>query len=135
MMGADTVLRQALARYLEIIDTEIQNRKSAARPADAKLAVLISDNQALLRAVECAEKGLEFQNLIREAAALYYPEGLANGSLGTLSRQLGQFFRLSGIYCDLFDGHPVQPNEQFATFKATASCCSVLDNCAASSAM
>jgi hypothetical protein len=102
-MGADTILGQALARYLEVVGTEIQNRKSAARPAGARLAVLISDDQALLRAVEYAEKGLEFQKLVQEAAALYYPEGLANGSLGTLSRQLGQFFRLSGIYCDLFD--------------------------------
>lgn len=115
----DTTLGQALARYLEAVKTEIQNRKSAARPANVRLAVLISENQILLRAVEHAEKGQEFQNLVREVAAVYYPEGLANGSLSTLSRQSGEFFRLSGIYCDLFDGQPVQANEQFANFKAS----------------
>jgi hypothetical protein len=119
MMGADTTLGQALARYLEAVKMEIQNRKSAARPADARLAVLISDDQILRRAVEHAEKGQEFQDLVREAAAVYYPKGLANDSLGTLSRQSGEFFRLSGIYCDLFDGRPVRPNEQFARFKAS----------------
>jgi hypothetical protein len=115
----DTTLGQALARYLEAVKMEIQNRKSAARPADARLAVLISDDQILRRAVEHAEKGQEFQNLVREAAAVYYPEGLARDSLGTLSRQSGEFFRLSGIYCDLLDGRPVPPNEQFAHFKAS----------------
>jgi len=115
----DTTLGQALARYLEAVKTEIQNRKSAARPANVRLAVLISENQILLRAVEQAEKAQEFQNLVREAAAVYYPEGLAKGSLSTLSRQSGEFFRLSGIYCELFDGQPVQANEQLARFRAS----------------
>jgi hypothetical protein len=115
----DTTLGQALARYLEAVKKEIQNRKWAARPANVRLAVLISENRILLRAVEHAEKGQEFQNLVREVAAVYYPEGLANGSLSTLSRQAGEFFRLSGTYCDLFDGQPVQPNDQLARFKAS----------------
>jgi len=73
----------------------------------------------LLHAVEHAEKGQEFQDLVREVAAAYYPEGLANGSLSTLSRQSGDFFRLSGIYCDLFDDQPVQANEQLARFRSS----------------
>jgi len=117
-MGVDTTLGQALAQYLEAVKMEIRNRKSVARPADARLAVLISENQILLRAVEHAEKGQEFQNLVREAALLYYTEGLAKGSLSKLSRQIAEFFRLSGIYCDLFDGRPVQLQEQFARLKA-----------------
>lgn len=115
----DTTLGQALARYLEAVKTEIQKRRSAARPANVRLAVLISEGQILLRAVEHAEKGQEFENLVREVAAVYYPEGLANGSLSTLSRQTGEFFRLSGIYCDLFDGQPVQANEQLARFRGS----------------
>jgi hypothetical protein len=118
-MDADTTLDQPLARYLEAVKMEIQNRKSAARPADARLAVLISENQILLRAVEHVEKGQEFQDLVREAAALYYPEGLAKGSLGKLSRQSAEFFRVSGIYCDVFDGQPFQHKEQLAHFKAS----------------
>jgi len=115
----DTTIGHALARYLEAVKTEIQNRKSAARPANVRLAVLISENQILLHAVEHAEKGQEFQDLVREVAAAYYPEGLANGSLSTLSRQSGDFFRLSGIYCDLFDDQPVQANEQLARFRSS----------------
>jgi hypothetical protein len=115
----DTTLGQALARYLQAVKIEIQNRKSAARPANVRLAVLISENRILLRAVENAETGQEFQDLVRAVAAVYYPEGLANGSLSTLSRQSGEFFRLSGIYCDLFDGQPVQPDEQLAHFRAS----------------
>jgi len=100
MMGADATLGHALARYLEVAKMEIQGRESAARPADGRLAVLTSEDQILLRAVEHAEKGREFRDVVQEAAALYYPEGLAKGLLSKLSLQCAEFFRVSGIYCD-----------------------------------
>ena len=116
-MGMDANLGQALAQYLEAVRLEILNRKSVARPADARLAMLITEDQILLRAVEHAEKGQEFQGVVRETASLYYPEGRARGSSDKLAQQVAEFFRLSGAYCDLLDGKVVQPEELLSRFQ------------------
>ncbi len=118
-IAGDTTLGQALARYLEVARVEIQNQKLAARPReDSRLAVLLSEDQILLRAVEYGEQGQDFRNLVREAALLYHPESPAKSSSSKLMRQVAEFFRLSGIYCDLFDGQRAQADELFARFQA-----------------
>jgi len=118
VIGTDP-LDRALARYVEAVRTEFQIRKLAARPGDARLALLISEDQILLRAVEHAEQGQEFQDLVQQAAAVYCPERAADGSLSTLYRQIGEFFQISGIYCELFDGRPVQHDERLSRLKAS----------------
>jgi hypothetical protein len=117
MSAVEDDLGRVLARYLDAIRLEFLNRKAVARPADARLAVLITEDQILVRAVEQAEKGHEFQDLVRETASLYYPEGLTRGSLGKLAQQVAEFFRLSGVYCDLFDGRDVQPEDLRSRFQ------------------
>ncbi len=109
MTGGGANLGQAVGRYLEAVRLEFLNHRAVARPTEARLAVLISEDQILLRAVELAETGREFQDLVRETASLYYPEGLAKGSLSKLKQQVAEFLRLSGVYCDFFDGRDVQP--------------------------
>jgi len=118
MICVGTNLGQALAQYMKAVRLEIQNRKSLARPADTRLAVLVGEDQILLRAVESAEKGQEFQTLVRDTASLCHPEGPARASSSKLARQVAEFFRLSGIYCDLFDGRGVQPEEVLPRFHA-----------------
>jgi len=117
-MAGDASLGQAFGRYVELARAEIQSQKLAARPADSRLAVLATEDQILLQAVEYVEKGRDFRNLVRETALLYYPEGAAKGLLGKLMQQVANFFRLSGIYCDLLDCQNLQPDELLAGFQA-----------------
>lgn len=117
--GGGTNLGRALARYLGVARVEIENQKQAARPReDSAVAVLLNEDQILLRAVDHVERGQDFRNLVREAALLYHPESAAKVSSSKLMQQVGEFFRLSGIYCDLFDGQRVQADEVFARLQA-----------------
>ena len=110
-------IEQTLTRYLDKLQMEIQHGKSWVRP-EAGLSLVMSDDELLRRAVEQAEGSGEFFGLVEATASRYHPDRAARGSLDRLMKQVGEFFRLSGVYSRLFGGQEVQPAGVFERFRS-----------------
>ncbi|MEK7995749.1 MAG: hypothetical protein AAB403_18270 [Planctomycetota bacterium] len=98
-------IETALRDYLQAVKREFREGTQEANSTKS-VRLLLTEDQLLLRLVERVEQRREFRELFRLTTPEFFPQAYANSGELPVHSEVADYFRLSGLYQEVFAGQP-----------------------------